>query len=165
MEESLIDKDDYPRGDIDVYKVRSARQQIICLQNDHKTLMKEIEEGLFSLHAKEKVGQKTTEKAEDLDNFQDMSQLKPFVKIDRVDTGSPSHTAELQVGDLVIRFGTITKSNFRNIKDISELVQNSIGKPIVVEVIRDSKLLSLSLKPQSWSGRGFLGCNIVPVIQ
>ncbi|XP_076310259.1 26S proteasome non-ATPase regulatory subunit 9 isoform X2 [Tachypleus tridentatus] len=129
MNEPLIDKDDYPRGDIDVYKVRSARQKIICLQNDHKNLMKEIEEGLFSLHAKEKVRQETTVEAVDLDNFQGMNQLKPFVKIDRVDTGSPSHTA----------------------------------KTIVVEVMRDSKLLSLSLKPQSWSGQGVLGCSIVPI--
>lgn len=46
MRESLIDADGYPRNDIDVYQVRHARHQINTLQNDLKSLMKEIEKGL-----------------------------------------------------------------------------------------------------------------------
>lgn len=30
MHDSLVDSDGYPRSDIDVYKVRHARHQIIC---------------------------------------------------------------------------------------------------------------------------------------
>jgi len=47
----LVDNDGYPREDIDVYVVRHARHRIICLQNDHKALIKEIEEGLHQVHA------------------------------------------------------------------------------------------------------------------
>lgn len=46
MRESLVDADGYPRNDIDVYQVRHARHQINTLQNDLKSLMKEIEKGL-----------------------------------------------------------------------------------------------------------------------
>lgn len=31
MNEPLIDSDDYPRSDIDVFKVRHARQRVICM--------------------------------------------------------------------------------------------------------------------------------------
>lgn len=46
MRESLVDADGYPRNDVDVYQVRHARHQINTLQNDLKSLMKEIEKGL-----------------------------------------------------------------------------------------------------------------------
>ncbi len=46
MRESLVDDDGYPRNDIDVYQVRHARHQINTLQNDLKSLLKEIEKGL-----------------------------------------------------------------------------------------------------------------------
>lgn len=51
MNEPLVDESGFPRNDIDVYQVRQARHQIICLQNDLKALMKEIEEGLVAVHA------------------------------------------------------------------------------------------------------------------
>ena len=50
MTGKLVDIEDYPRADIDVYSVRAARHRIICLQNDHKSLMKHIEEGLYKVH-------------------------------------------------------------------------------------------------------------------
>lgn len=51
MNESLVDQFGFPRNDVDVYQVRQARNQINCLQNDLKSLMKEIEEGLIETHA------------------------------------------------------------------------------------------------------------------
>lgn len=50
MNERLVDESGFPRNDIDVYQVREARHQIICMQNDLKTLMKEIEDGLIAVH-------------------------------------------------------------------------------------------------------------------
>lgn len=46
MTEPLVDAEDFPLPHVDVYQVRHARQRIICLQNDHKALMKRIEAGL-----------------------------------------------------------------------------------------------------------------------
>lgn len=51
LKESLVDEHGFPRNDIDVYQVRQARHAIICLQNDLKALLKEIEEGLIAVHA------------------------------------------------------------------------------------------------------------------
>lgn len=55
LHESLVDAEGFPRNDIDVYQVRQARHQIVCLQNDLKALMKEIEQGLIEIHADAKV--------------------------------------------------------------------------------------------------------------
>ena len=51
MEQPLVDSEGYPRADVDVYQVRHARHDIRCKQNDLKSLMKDIERGLHSLHS------------------------------------------------------------------------------------------------------------------
>ena len=50
MNGSLIDNEGYPRNDIDIVKVRTARQKIICLMNDHKEIMKKISDALECIH-------------------------------------------------------------------------------------------------------------------
>ncbi|CAK9301137.1 unnamed protein product [Gordionus sp. m RMFG-2023] len=50
MTEPLVDSEGFPRSDINVYSVRKLRNQIICLQNDLKDIMKVIEEKLYHLH-------------------------------------------------------------------------------------------------------------------
>ena len=50
MNGPLIDSEGYPRNDIDIVKVRTARQKIICLMNDHKEIMKKISDALESIH-------------------------------------------------------------------------------------------------------------------
>lgn len=62
MTESLVDDSGFPRNDIDVYQVRQARNQIICLQNDLKALLKEIEQGLSEVHAEAKVNHEASTK-------------------------------------------------------------------------------------------------------
>jgi 26S proteasome non-ATPase regulatory subunit 9 len=44
----------FPRGDIDVPAVRADRHHIICLTNDHKKLMGQIQELMLQLHAAER---------------------------------------------------------------------------------------------------------------
>ncbi len=43
MKGALVDREGFPRGDVDIYVVRTARQKVLCLQNDHKSLMKLLE--------------------------------------------------------------------------------------------------------------------------
>lgn len=62
MNESLLDVEGFPRADIDVYAVRLARHQIICLQNDLKAIVKEIEHGLVNVHAEARTNNATTTK-------------------------------------------------------------------------------------------------------
>ncbi|XP_070759800.1 26S proteasome non-ATPase regulatory subunit 9 isoform X2 [Enoplosus armatus] len=69
----------------------------------------------------------------------------------------------LRVGDEVIEFGSVNTENFQNLQNIASVVQHSEGKPLRVTVIRDGQKAQMSLTPKRWSGRGLLGCNIVPI--
>ncbi|XP_041059160.1 26S proteasome non-ATPase regulatory subunit 9 [Carcharodon carcharias] len=164
MDEPLVDVEGYPRTDINIYEVRTARHNIICLQNDHKALMKQIEEALHQLHARDKekhrldeaeVHQEATE--------QENSVPTAFAKVDTVSPDSPASTSGLQVGDEIIELGSVNTRNFQNLQNIATVVQRSEGKPLNITIIRNGQNVHMSLTPQRWSGRGLLGCNIVPL--
>lgn len=98
MSENLIDCEGFPRNDIDVHQIRNARHQIICLQNDLKTMLKEIEKGLHAVHAEaaENVGTEASTKM--LNMHIDQSPindlpLRPIVRVNLVSTGSPAELA------------------------------------------------------------------------
>ncbi|XP_041095861.1 26S proteasome non-ATPase regulatory subunit 9-like [Polyodon spathula] len=160
----LVDAEGFPRGDIDVYQVRSARHNVACLQNDHKEIMQQIEEALYRLHAYEREKREKDEtqaKAEALE--QDPPLPRPFAKVDAVTPGSPASMSGLQVGDEIFEFGTVNSQNFQNLQNIASVLQHSEGKPLSIAVIRSGKKVHLGLTPQRWSGRGLLGCNILPL--
>eukprot|EP00392_Amoebophrya_sp_AT5.2_P003823 g3828.t1 len=116
----LIDADGFPRADIDLYQVRDARHKIACYQNDHKAVMRKIEEGLCNLHAVSKVsvpiagGKSRKEGGEgDAASASAAKRLKlgvgpPFAVIDSVSPGSPAEAAGVQANDFLKKFGTIT---------------------------------------------------------
>jgi 26S proteasome non-ATPase regulatory subunit 9 len=51
MKEPLVDAEGFPRSDIDVYTIRTARNKIITLENDCRAVMKTIEKKLEEFHA------------------------------------------------------------------------------------------------------------------
>ncbi|XP_037536305.1 26S proteasome non-ATPase regulatory subunit 9 isoform X1 [Nematolebias whitei] len=164
VEGPLVDDEGYPRADVNLYQIRAARHNISCLQNDHKAIMAEIEEALHKLHAREKAKQEqdATEAQEEAME-QQVTLPPPFARVDAVTEGSPASGAGLRVGDEVIEFGSVNTGNFQNLQNIASVVQHSEGKPLRVGVIRAGQKVQMNLTPQRWSGRGLLGCNIVPV--
>ncbi|GAB6028419.1 26S proteasome non-ATPase regulatory subunit 9 [Chamberlinius hualienensis] len=169
MSESLVDREGYPRNDIDVYKVRQSRHNIICLQNDYKALMKEIENAMHMLHAQEReksemAGNRSHDiesKTPAVNEFEWLE--KSFAKIDLVSPGSPADEAGLKVGDIICEFGSVNKRNFSSVQDIGSLVQHSVGRSVGLVILRDRKKVNLSMKPRTWIGQGLLGCRIVPI--
>lgn len=111
MNEPLVDREGYPRNDIDVYQIRISRNRISCkqlhllvpglciqlapifsttgLQNDHMNLMKEIEKELHGMHAQYKAEKPSMPKVDVV--IQDAS--RPFASINLVSAGSPAETA------------------------------------------------------------------------
>ncbi|KAL3837488.1 hypothetical protein ACJMK2_022841 [Sinanodonta woodiana] len=163
MKGPLVDAEGFPRADIDVYSVRHARHHIIRLQNDHKALMKEIEEELYKIHADARMEREMAGNQSPIPmEIEDIPQ-EPFAIVDRVDEGSPALTAGLNVGDRITQFGSITKEKFQSLQNIGTVVQHSVGQSLALKVLRDGTSVSLSLKPQPWSGKGLLGCNILPL--
>ncbi|XP_057202896.1 26S proteasome non-ATPase regulatory subunit 9-like, partial [Triplophysa rosa] len=158
----LVDVEGFPRADVDLYAVRTARQSICCLQNDHKALMMEIEKALHTLHANAKLGHERDD-AKTKATKQVASMSSPFATVNTVTQGSPAFQAGLRVGDEVIEFGSVNTQNFSNLHDIASVVQHSEGKILRVGVIRNGQETHLLVTPQKWTGRGLLGCNFVPV--
>ncbi|KAM3849766.1 26S proteasome non-ATPase regulatory subunit 9-like [Diretmus argenteus] len=164
VEGPLVDEEGFPRSDVNLYQIRTARHNISCLQNDHKAIMVEIEEALHKLHAREKAKHEqdgAEAQAEAMEH--EVSLPPPFARVDAVTQGSPACGAGLRVGDEITEFGSVNTGNFQNLQNIASVVQHSEGKPLRVAVIRNGQRAGMSLTPQRWSGRGLLGCNIVPI--
>ena len=159
--EPLVDKEGYPRNDIDVHQVTIARNKLAHLQNDHKSVMGEIEAALKVLHQSTKTS--ASEERMQVDDVTTPSRdVTGFAAVDIVSRGSPAEEAGLKVGDVVVRFGSVSKSNFTGLGCVSEVVQHCQAG-IRVEVMRGGDSEVVTLTPKRWSGRGLLGCNIVPL--
>ncbi|XP_017001300.1 26S proteasome non-ATPase regulatory subunit 9 [Drosophila takahashii] len=173
MSGPLVDSEGFPRNDIDIYQVRQARQTIICLQNDHKELMNQIQTLLNQYHSEiattdpELVNRAS---ALDLDsdrspggaNIADLAPARAIVVVNLVSPDSPAEKAGLCVGDAILRFGSINSNNFKgDLAQIGEVVRNMQNQNVQLKVKRAEQQLDLILVPKTWSGRGLLGCNIV----
>nr|XP_058896706.1 26S proteasome non-ATPase regulatory subunit 9 isoform X2 [Kogia breviceps] len=169
MSEPLVDCEGYPRADVDLYQVRTARHNIVCLQNDHKAVMKQVEEALHQLHAhdKEKQARDLAEARKEavshgLGHSQGLSPAQAFATVNGVSPGSPASIAGLQVDDEIVEFGSVNTQNFQSLQNIGSVVQHSEG-PLNVTVIRRGEKYQLRLVPTRWAGKGLLGCNIIPL--
>ncbi|KAF8951562.1 putative 26S proteasome regulatory subunit [Haplosporangium bisporale] len=187
MTDRLVDSNGFPRSDIDLVAVTTARSNIVKLKNDHKEIMLQIEEALHAVHAealaerekkKEEAAQAALQgESSSSTTVAQASQsgggsntveasLTPFAKVNAVAPDSPAREAGLLQGDKIVAFGTVTASTPNVLPSLSEHVQSRENKPILVKVLRGdaSELQSLILVPrQGWGGRGMLGCHIVPV--
>ncbi|CCF73947.1 26S proteasome non-ATPase regulatory subunit 9 [Babesia microti strain RI] len=50
LKQPLVDKEGFPLSDIDICTVANARHKLICLGNDLKQLMAEVEQRLIDYH-------------------------------------------------------------------------------------------------------------------
>ncbi|KAI5479418.1 26S proteasome non-atpase regulatory subunit 9 [Pseudohyphozyma bogoriensis] len=154
MQSPLVDPEGFPRSDIDVAGVRTARVQIIRLKNDLKAAMDEmaglLERGLPREVVKEGMEVDAVEK-------EGQEQAKePWVRVDGVFPGGPAAAAGLQRGDVIVALGTLGASS--SLQDLAGLVNSSENMALPIVVVRDSQTLHLRLTPRSgWGGRGLLG--------
>lgn len=176
MTAPLVDAEDYPRGDIDLYKVRAARQKISCLKNDLNELMKEITTGLEEHFTELKVAEdaaKPTDKVTSTPPVETIS-LAPlvikesFAIVDAVTDGSPSYDAGLRAKDELIEFGSLTAKNFQNLQQFADIAQHKLDQRVAVVVKRKRDngtcvVETIQLVPKKWSGRGYLGMVVRPI--
>ncbi|CDR95334.1 hypothetical protein, conserved [Babesia bigemina] len=52
MTGALIDEEQYPRADVDIYAVREARHRVRCLENDLRSIESQLQSALEELHQK-----------------------------------------------------------------------------------------------------------------
>lgn len=182
MHTSLLTPDGFPRADIDVAQIRTARARIIHLRNDYKDLMAKIEKHIHEHFASLAEGAADAEVAPASSSADAASRDEPalrdyvperlgdpFAKINTVAPGSPAASAGLQPGDLIRNFGYVDAANHDQLKKVAECVQASAGQSVIVKISRPAaapsqRELQLTLVPrQGWGGRGLLGCHILPL--
>ena len=136
-------------------KVRHARSNIRSKGNDLISLVSKIETGLHSMHAQ----------ARETCDAGRTCPPSPLQRVLVVLEGSPTETAGIKQGDLVTKFGSVTKNNFLNLKNISDVGESSQGRAVEVVVIREGSPRRLRMVPSTWSGMGLLGFKIRPVAE
>ena len=179
---ALVDREGFPRADIDIMNVKTQRNRLAVVNTDHKEVMKKIEAELAQMHSlsgNESVGEK--EQQQQQQQQQASRGLAPaptaipgsgkaFAIVDEILPGSPAALAGLQDGDQLVGFGTIRFETIDNINCIPALIGANVNKPVPVEVKRRgadpaaaADTLHLTLLPRPWGGRGLLGCHLTPI--
>ncbi|POY71110.1 hypothetical protein BMF94_5867 [Rhodotorula taiwanensis] len=163
METPLVDREGYPRSDIDVAGVRTARHHVIRLRNDLKAVINDMEQLVLRGLPRGEVAPEQDTAMDDAVQTE-ASDDQPFAKVDAVAPNSPANQAGLLREDLLVSFGSVSSSNHDNLRAVAGLVGRSEGTALPVSVIRQGVKVELTLTPRSgWGGRGLLGCHIVPV--
>ena len=171
---ALVDSEGFPRSDIDLNAIRTERNRLICLQNDHTNLMLRIEKDMATWHQMtrdEQQQQQTDASAQRQQQQQQQfeQQYEPFVIVNAVAPDSPASRCGLRKGDRICLFGSITKRQVdqNGLAVLGQAVDANLNKAMPVKVVRDDDMgqvhLDLTLTPMRWSGAGNLGCHLLPL--
>ncbi|KAH0832108.1 hypothetical protein J3R83DRAFT_13017 [Lanmaoa asiatica] len=165
MTSPLVDSEGFPRADLDIYAIRSARARIAELRNDLKYTIDEIEKALQKVYDPSLAPPPASADVSSTPRTHTEEKSIPFAKVDGVAPGSPAAYAGLRREDLIIKFGHLTTASFSasSLEPLADLVSHNENCELRVQVLRDGRELSLQFTPRKgWGGRGLLGCHIVP---
>lgn len=124
--------------------------------------MKQIEEKMIMFFNKDEESPEKPKMSETKTTESSQREVgKGFARVDEVFQDSPASLAGFRVNDVVTRFGSCTAE--QGLAGLPQVVQNSINRVVEVDVIREGDPLSLKLIPKQWSGKGLLGCHVVPI--
>lgn len=186
---SLLDAEGFPRSDIDVAAVRSSRQRLSMLRNDHKDITEKIDQNLqillsgglrdspmppqrrpdeggelryhissgsSSINSSSLPDAATSENPSPMD--EDAIARLPFAVVDEVFDGSPAASDGLQIGDQILKFGSVDGGESL-VSRLAREGQTNQGSAISVIVMRRGVHVHLNVTPRPWSGQGLLGCH------
>ena len=166
IKDPLVDKEGFPRGDIDIYNARQKRSRLSSINVDHREVMKRIEAELALIHSSPLPASSAPSGQREHPPASPEVPLSPIARIDEILAGSPASVAGLKNGDLLLRFGRVDSRTPDVLGAIPQVLRESVGTSLVVLVERPGNPetnLSLTLTPRVWSGRGQLGCHLTPL--
>lgn len=156
------------------------------LTNDFNVLTEKIAKALECLHQTAPASSASQPPAAET------NALWTWAYVDGVSPESPAAVCGLQRGDCVLQFGSLSirpgaaESLAQSVfQDLASLVASHENRPVIVLVCRNAReiasrpdrrklisltnpedphtIISLTLVPKRWDGRGLLGCHIVPI--
>lgn len=163
----LVDRQGFPRNDVDLNLIRTLRHQYACFQTDYKELTQQIETSMNELFEAEKNTSTVVPSVSSTShNVYDKSiHGAPFLQVNDVAVNSPAAKSGLLKNDQIIQFGSITREEIQSngLKILSQYVEQRLNQIVAVKIKREDSVLLLDFIPQVWSGRGYLGCLLVPI--
>ncbi|XP_017249711.1 uncharacterized protein LOC108220448 isoform X1 [Daucus carota subsp. sativus] len=175
---NLVDSEGFPRSDIDIPVVRADRLKLAQLRNHYKEVTEKIEQTIQVLHSAKlspasthrdtgivgsSQGISASSVAEVANSGRSINAMdvdviggRPFAMVDEISEASPAAEDGLQLGDQIIKFGTVEFGDALLPKLAAE-AQTNRGHAIPVVVKRQGDLINLSVTPREWQGRGLLG--------
>ncbi|KAG1746010.1 uncharacterized protein EDB91DRAFT_1236289 [Suillus paluster] len=143
MTTPLVDREGFPRADVDLYAIRHARRRINELRNDYKVVMNEIEKALQAV-------------AQHTGVSETVESLSAFARVDGVAPSSPAAEA---VRCLDPSHGSSFTAN--SLQPLADLVNVNENRELEVVISRSEEIMPLKLIPRKgWGGRGMLGYEI-----
>ncbi|KAM3589085.1 putative 26S proteasome regulatory subunit [Umbelopsis sp. WA50703] len=155
MDQPLIDREGFPRSDIDLVAVRTARHSIIELTNDHKDIMKQIEAAILGLHQDNRTSKSQAVSSGTTSQAAAPTRNEPFARVNAVAPDSSAKEAGLIKDDLIVRFGTVHSGNHRMLQALSDVVKEGATVPVVVK--RNDEIITLTLTPKRAGSQYTLG--------
>jgi hypothetical protein len=165
---NLIDKDGFPRPDIDIMRITTLRNRMAHLNTDLASVMKEIDSTLIQLHQAAGTPGPRLESSPrpasgPLVGAQRRAELKPFARVAEVFAGSPAAECGLKPDDRIVLFGPVDAS--RVLQDgfscIATYVSPGVTLKITIDPASGKGRKTVFLAPAPWSGQGLLGCRLV----
>jgi 26S proteasome regulatory subunit N4 len=109
-----------------------TRARIIHLRNDYKSVMSKLETAVHEQFAAMAANpQAATQQSTTLPSRPVTGSISesdtPFATVDEVAPNGPAHSAGLQVGDKIIRFGSVNWFNHDRLRKIGEVVMQNEG--------------------------------------
>lgn len=181
MDTPLVDAEGYPMHNVDLGTIRVMRGDVRRLLNDHKALSRQISDALpYALppqqtSAQSKSAPAATHDAPQQDlrqsvSFQEFQEpstctLSPFAMFNAVEETLPAGLAGILVGDVLVRFGNVTRESFTSITSLSAELHSQQSE-INVTIIRgynQSHAAYIDVTIRNYSPSVGLGCRIIPL--
>lgn len=171
IKDPLVDREGFPRNDIDLFAVCEKRQRLAVINTDHKALMRQIEREMKNVYTTIEVlpSPPSQQQQEQVSNIHIQAKdvhYTAFAIINEILDGSPAKESGLIDGDKLISFGTVSaKAGSDAINMLPEIVRSNMNKPISLKISRSSNggLIDISITPKVWGGRGVIGCHFSPI--
>ncbi|XP_027339491.1 26S proteasome non-ATPase regulatory subunit 9 isoform X1 [Abrus precatorius] len=184
---NLVDSQGFPRSDIDIPVVRAERRRLAELRNDHKEMTAKINQNIQILHSA-RLGTwaspfknsgnddgSDTQISSIVDTVASMPQnvllrqspnsmdvdvlvSRPFAMVDEIADASPAVEDGLQLGDQILKFGSVEAGD-NLLQRLSSEAQSNLGRAVAVVIMRQGTVINLTITPRTWQGRGLLGCH------
>ena len=133
LHQSLVDEEGFPLANIDLYKVREARNRHAVLNTDLSEIMKLLENEMYAYHANLPPPEEREETKVPVEiGISTQVTLVPFAIVDEVAEGGPAEEAGIHLQDKVLRFGMVTRENSNNLQALPGEVKPGVSVKILV---------------------------------